>query len=119
MRRNSGWEWRPKLPFLRIIRELFFLGREWRLNSSEAKWAAYPSLRNWNRRERKPVTNHDCCRGNAVPIFSTQSDTCRALRLLSACLFPFADLLHFVIQQFVLHALWVQAVAAPCPLWLV
>lgn len=40
LRKNSGCEWRPKLPFLKIIRELFFLGREWRLNSSEAKWAA-------------------------------------------------------------------------------
>lgn len=40
LRRKSGCEWRPKLPFLRIIRELFFLGREGRLNSREAKWAA-------------------------------------------------------------------------------
>lgn len=40
LRRKSGWEWRPKLPLRRIMRELFFLGRERRLDSSEARWAA-------------------------------------------------------------------------------
>lgn len=39
-RRNSGCAWRPKLPLRRIIRELFFLGRERWPASSAAKCAA-------------------------------------------------------------------------------
>lgn len=39
-RRNSGWACSPKLPLRRIMRELFFLGRERWPASSAARWAA-------------------------------------------------------------------------------